>query len=198
MKHETDSGSEFISPTHLRYVLRYVNAAQILKSIKPSRVLDAACGTGYGSNVLGSTLDGVSVIGVDSNEEALAYATQNYTARNVNFFNRDILGKISDLGMFDAIISIETIEHFSRPNIDRYLECLTSQLISGGVFIISTPFCEESGPSPITLQHLYEFELTELTKTLQVHGLSVLNLSLDWKPGPAGRLGYAMVTCKRA
>ena len=47
------------------------------------RVVDLACGEGYGSAVLGRTA--ASVVGVDANPEALEHARLKYTSANVRF-----------------------------------------------------------------------------------------------------------------
>ena len=47
---ETESGAEYISPTHVRHIMRYVKACQFLKP--EMTVLDAACGTGYGTAII--------------------------------------------------------------------------------------------------------------------------------------------------
>src|SRR5689334_22893571 len=47
------------------------------------RVVDLACGEGYGSAVLARTA--ASVVGVDAHPEAFAHPTAKYTAANVSF-----------------------------------------------------------------------------------------------------------------
>ena len=47
------------------------------------RVVDLACGEGYGSSVLGRTA--ASVVGVDANPEAFEHARLKYTSANVSF-----------------------------------------------------------------------------------------------------------------
>lgn len=114
---------------------------------------------------------------------------------NVSFEKHNILELNIDK-KFDVVVSVETIEHFCRQDIDSYLASLLKHLKKNGIFAVSTPFCENSGPSPITLQHLYEFNINELLELLKSNKLEILDVKLHKKPGKAGRLGYTEVICK--
>src|SRR5204863_6385381 len=74
------------------------------------RVLDVACGTGYGTEMLGA-------VGVDLSLEALRYARRHpapYVAADA--------GRLPFGCVFDSVVSFETIEHVSDP--DRFVaEC---------------------------------------------------------------------------
>lgn len=83
LKHETETGSEFISSTHVRHVMRYARISHLLcsyiKDMPNVEIIDAACGTGYGTNIIADTLlDNLGVnahvLGVDFCDEALEYA----------------------------------------------------------------------------------------------------------------------------
>lgn len=112
---ELNSGERQVSPTldgiRRDHVVRYQWAA---KQLPPgSRVLDAACGIGYGSFILASA--GHQVVAIDIEPEAIAYAEQHYAHPNIRF----ICGSITDLesppNSADAVISFETIEHVADP-----------------------------------------------------------------------------------
>ena len=66
-----------------------------------------------------------------------------------------------------------------------------------GTFVVTTPFCKKSGPSPVTKQHLYEFRIDEFISLLFSFGFTIDKLNLQHVPGRAGRLGYAMAVCKK-
>src|SRR3954467_14298237 len=74
MKH----GERQVAPTlegiRADHVARYQFAAQLLK--KPTRVIDFACGVGYGSKILADA--GHFVYGYDRDPEAIAYAREHY------------------------------------------------------------------------------------------------------------------------
>ena len=76
------------------------------------RVLDMACGEGYGSSVLaGSAL---SVIGLDANQEAYEHARLRYRSANLSF-ERGMVETFGELGSFDAVVFLQTIEHVFDP-----------------------------------------------------------------------------------
>jgi SAM-dependent methyltransferase len=64
------------------------------------RVVDMACGEGYGSDVLASTAAGV--IGVDANPEAHEHARLRYVRPNLRF-ERDLVESFSE--PCDAVVS---------------------------------------------------------------------------------------------
>jgi SAM-dependent methyltransferase len=115
-----------------QHLARYKFAANFVIGKK---VLDVACGTGYGSNLL-KVAGASSVTGVDISSESIAYAKNNYQSSGINF----IVGDAADLSIhrdFDIIVSFETIEHLENP--DKFLSEISLSLSSGGIFIVSTP-----------------------------------------------------------
>src|SRR6185312_1965030 len=70
------------------------------------RVVDMACGEGYGSNVLAGSA--ASVIGVDANPEAHEHARLRYTRPNLRF-ERDLVESFAEPS--DAVVFLQTIEH---------------------------------------------------------------------------------------
>jgi SAM-dependent methyltransferase len=96
------------------------------------RVVDLACGEGYGSAVLGRTAE--SVVGVDANPEAFEHARLKYTGGNVRF-ERDMIETWS--GDVDCVVFLQTIEHVQDP--DAVLERVRELVGPGGVAYVSTP-----------------------------------------------------------
>src|SRR5215217_7619269 len=75
------------------------------------RVVDLACGEGYGSAVLGRTA--ASVVGVDANPEAFEHARRRYTHGPVRF-ERDMVETWR--GDVDCVVFLQTIEHVQDPD----------------------------------------------------------------------------------
>jgi SAM-dependent methyltransferase len=98
------------------------------------RVLDMACGEGYGSAVLARTAR--SVVGVDANPEAHEHARLRYRAPNLRF-ERGMVENFRQDDEYDAIIFLQTIEHVREP--EAVLGHFRSLLTSGGVAYVSTP-----------------------------------------------------------
>lgn len=92
------------------HINRYLFAAGYLQKKLPrgARVLDAACGCGYGSWLLHGA--GFDVTSVDISEEAIAYAKEQYQGPT---YHQKSVYEID--GQWDAIVSFETLEHLDRP-----------------------------------------------------------------------------------
>lgn len=90
------------------HISRYKWAVAMLqKYVAPGgHVLDAACGCAYGSKIIAEA--GYKVTGYDKSEEAELYA-RNFAHPNVRFKRGNIFDALND--QYDAVVSIETIEH---------------------------------------------------------------------------------------
>jgi SAM-dependent methyltransferase len=96
------------------------------------RIVDLACGEGYGSAVLGRTA--ASVVGVDANPEAFEHARLKYTSERVSFA-RDLVETWQ--GDVDCVVFLQTIEHVQDP--DAVLEHVKRLIGPKGIAYISTP-----------------------------------------------------------
>jgi len=96
------------------------------------RVVDLACGEGYGSAVLGGTA--ASVVGVDANPDAFEHARLKYTSANVRF-ERNMIELWE--GDVDCVVFLQTIEHVQDP--DAVLARIREQVGRDGVAYVSTP-----------------------------------------------------------
>ena len=82
---------------------RYEFAARFLAA---GRVLDIACGAGYGTRLLADRAAGrCAVLGVDRSESAIDYARARYGGAGVEFLAADALA-FRDPEGFDAIVSL--------------------------------------------------------------------------------------------
>lgn len=139
------------------HVARYNWATQFIRP--GDRVLDAACGLGYGSAILADATLADSVVGVDIDEDAVRYATDHYARdrRRLNFETRD-LSTVSDWSRasFDVIVSFETLEHLTAPA--KFLAECQRLLTPGGRLICSVPNeCVEDDCADSRPQHLHIF-----------------------------------------
>lgn len=107
-------GERQVSPTlegiRRDHVARYEWAAKIMAA--GSKVIDFACGIGYGSNMLAKA--GFQVRGYDIDVEALEYAAKHYSHPNFAYGQRDGNAP-AGLCDSDVAISFETIEHIRDP-----------------------------------------------------------------------------------
>jgi SAM-dependent methyltransferase len=104
----------------------------IAERVAGRRVVDMACGEGYGSNVLAA--GAASVVGVDANPEAHEHARLRYVRPNLRF-ERDLVESFAE--PCDAVVFLQTIEHVEDPG--AILEHFKSMLAPGGVAYLSTP-----------------------------------------------------------
>ncbi|MDX6642937.1 MAG: hypothetical protein QOD76_899 [Solirubrobacteraceae bacterium] len=98
------------------------------------RVIDMACGEGYGSEVLSRSAQ--SVVGVDANPEAHEHARLRYRRQNLSF-ERGMVETHGHAGAYDAVVFLQTIEHVQDPC--AVLRHFGSLLAPGGVAYVSTP-----------------------------------------------------------
>jgi SAM-dependent methyltransferase len=99
-----------------------------------SRVLDMACGEGYGSDVLARSA--ARVVGLDANPEAYEHARLRYGRGNLTFA-RGLVETYGEAGAFDAVVFLQTIEHVHDPS--AVLEHFRRLVSPGGVAYVSTP-----------------------------------------------------------
>jgi SAM-dependent methyltransferase len=98
------------------------------------RVIDLACGEGYGSEVLSRSAG--SVVGVDANPEAHEHARLRYRRQNLRF-ERGMVEHHGEPGAYDAVVFLQTIEHVQDPA--AVLRHFRSLLAPGGTAYVSTP-----------------------------------------------------------
>jgi 2-polyprenyl-3-methyl-5-hydroxy-6-metoxy-1,4-benzoquinol methylase len=106
----------------------------IAERVSGMRVLDMACGEGYGSDVLAQSAD--DVVGLDANPETHDHARLRYRRSNLRF-ERGMVENFGEPGRYDAVVFLQTIEHVQDP--PAVLRHLRSLLTRGGVAYVSTP-----------------------------------------------------------
>ncbi|BAB04137.1 class I SAM-dependent methyltransferase [Halalkalibacterium halodurans] len=131
------------------------------------RVLDIACGTGYGSVMVAKTrkTEVDQVLGVDFDADVIHYAKQNYYHPKVSFLVGDAMDPYlrNQIGTFDTILSFETIEHVKDDRL--FIERMRQLLKKDGTLVLSTPFGQGRGkPSdePFHYHQLTEEEFRSL------------------------------------
>jgi 2-polyprenyl-3-methyl-5-hydroxy-6-metoxy-1,4-benzoquinol methylase len=106
----------------------------IAARVAAARVLDMACGEGYGSDVLAGSA--ASVVGVDANPDAHEHARLRYRRPGLSF-ERGLVETYGDAEEFDAVVFLQTIEHVQGP--EAVLGHFRRLLRPGGVAYVSTP-----------------------------------------------------------
>ncbi|MFH1418956.1 MAG: class I SAM-dependent methyltransferase [Planctomycetota bacterium] len=117
---------------HGRHFARYLFAARFARS---KRVLDGACGSGYGAAYLATLAD--FVLGVDLDDKLLHHARSAFAKPNLEFRKHDLHIPVQRDGPFGLITTFETLEHVGDPR--RCLAALAEALADGGTLLASVP-----------------------------------------------------------
>lgn len=140
------------------HIKRYMFASHLIKYMK---VLDVACGNGYGTEILSKSAK--KVVGVDISKESIDLAIKKYKNRNVEFYQSDAKSLNFSSSSFDFVVSFETIEHLSKKDARKFLVEIKRVLKRTGKLLISTPDNRNAslGNEPANPYHLHEYSLNE-------------------------------------
>jgi len=138
--------------------------------VRGSRVLDAGCGVGYGSRMLGDA-GATEVIAVDISDVALEEARRRFAHHRVRFVQDNCETLTQVTGAFDTIVAFESLEHFHQPK--AFLRRVAHLLSPDGVFICSVPnsllFPPDANGKPQNPFHEKEYTPEELRRLLSEH-----------------------------
>jgi len=144
------------------HVARYAMASEFVRA--RDRVIDAACGLGYGAAFIHDGTRAEQVTGIDNSRFAVDYAKTIFASRRprLNFVENDVqsIAALPD-GSADVVISFETLEHIVDPA--AFVADAARVLTPGGRFICSVPnqWVDETGHDP-NPYHLHVFDLPAL------------------------------------
>jgi SAM-dependent methyltransferase len=143
--------------------------------VEGKRVLDAGCGTGYGSELLAREGAG-EVVGVDVDADVIDAASRS-DSHDATFAVADLRELPADLGEFDVVVCFEVLEHIGEPEVA--LDSLASVLRPGGLLVVSSPNRDVYPPgNPF---HEHEFTPEELAEALSARFAHVrLVRQQDW------------------
>jgi SAM-dependent methyltransferase len=150
------------------------------------RVLDAACGEGYGSALLAGVA--ASVVGIDIADQAITHARDRYGDRaNLRFARGDCTALDVAPASFDLIVSFETLEHVAAQ--EALIGGFARALADDGVLIVSSPdkrsYSDVSGfRNEFHVRELYRNELLALLEPhfpfVHLYGQKLLFQSTIW------------------
>lgn len=161
------TGERFIpGDTEKELEIEHMQRYELLQDfVKGKRVLDAACGEGYGSLMLSNTAQLVQ--GIDISSESILNAQMNYCRENLGFVTGSIDSLPFEDNSFDIVVSFETLEHVNEETQLHFLQEVRRVLTFDGTLIISTPnkkFYSDitNYSNPFHVKELYEDEFIHL------------------------------------
>jgi SAM-dependent methyltransferase len=187
-KRELEFTGERFTPECVREIWyehwhRYAFAREFARG---KRVLDAACGEGYGSALMAQTA--ASVLGVDIADTAVAHARTRYAnLQNLRFEKGDCTALELPPASADLIVSFETLEHVAAQ--EALLAGFARILAPDGVLVISSPdkrtYSDLAGFSnEFHVRELYREELLGLLAPhfphVRLYGQKLLFQSAIW------------------
>jgi len=140
--------------TRYRFAGRYV---------KGKKTIVLGSGAGYGTHYLSKFAK--SVLGVDTSEEAVAYATHSYNAPNLRYKPGDVTNLPYPDESFEVAVSFEVMAHLERPA--ALVKEALRLLKEDGVLVVSTPdkqtySNDRNYVNPHHLKEMYPLEFREI------------------------------------
>lgn len=143
---------------HAEHMARYLLTAQLAHG---RRALDAACGEGYGTELL-RRAGAERAVGIDVDEVTVKAARERYGA---DFEVAAVERLPFEDDAFDLVASFETIEHVE--DAEAAVRELRRVLAADGTLVISTPNASQYLVG--TEFHVREFETSEFVELLERH-----------------------------
>lgn len=168
---EVDAEDKFEHSSLQLHYERYKFATEYLK---PGKILDIACGVGYGSHFLvDRCYDKIDeVVAVDISEDAIAFAKKHYPDPKISFWVADAL-QFDNSRKFNTIISLETIEHLADPS--WFVKNITQMLVPGGILVMSAPITPSTDGNPFHLHNFSANSFRKLFKSNMFREIASLN-----------------------
>lgn len=159
---------------------RFAAVAELLPPAGES-ILDMGCGPGTFLGNFGSRYR--RGVGIDLAGAQIAFAQKRYGSDRLRFENTDVAA-FAHGEQFDAVTSIEVIEHLPVTETQSFLRSILGLLKPGGTFVLTTPnyrsfwplierAISKKGPVDYTVQHINRFHPGRLVRELQAAGFTV-------------------------
>ncbi|MBN8595263.1 MAG: class I SAM-dependent methyltransferase [Anaerolineae bacterium] len=159
---------------------------------RDAAVLDLGCGPGYFMTVL-QAASFQQIRGVDISEEQLAIARQ----RGLDVVQEDVFTFLQQTkpGTYAAIIALDLVEHFTKPELLDLLELINRALQPGGTLLIQTVNGAGLFPGQVMfddLTHATILTPTSLSTLLTLSGFTSATFS-ETGPAPSSWKGVLRI-----
>lgn len=173
-------------------------------------LLDLGCGPGTFLGRLAGPPE--RALGIDLSEAQVAYAREHYARDGLTFLRADV----RDLPVserFDAVVSIEVLEHLPIADTRPFLDSIFQRLKPRGVAILTTPnyrshwlilerLLSRLGPVDYRAQHINRFDARRLELELRAVGFEEVEVDsffvfAPWLAPISERLAQRMASVER-
>lgn len=156
---------------------RYKFVVRFLK--RTDRVLDAGCGLGLGAVLLSQFAGHVTAADIDG-DFIEANAKEYSDLPNLDFIQLNLLDIPPSSPTYDAVVSLDVIEHFDKRQIEVVAANYAALVRDGGFAVIGTPnIASRPFASQLRLDsHLHEFEHDEFEQLLSKYFKRVFLFSM--------------------
>lgn len=129
-----------------------------IKKIQFSNLLDIGCGDGKLLYDLSKEINSKDYVGIDYSERAILFA------KAMSPYTKFVSGDITtmNLGKFDIITLIETLEHIPLNLVSNFIKSIHNHIASNGTLLITVPTVNV----PKSPKHYQHFDLQSLQKAL--------------------------------
>ncbi|WP_022654039.1 bifunctional glycosyltransferase/class I SAM-dependent methyltransferase [Aquaspirillum serpens] len=137
------------------------------------KVLDIACGSGIGTNLISQKAS--FVLGCDYDSEYIKIAQDRFGhSEKMQFLRADGQSFLwEEGGFFDVIVSLHTLEHV--PDDKKMLLALRNNLKDGGLLILEVPLLSNRPlGQPINPYHIKEYGFLEVHQLVEEFGFSIV------------------------
>ncbi len=163
------------------YFDRYIFTANLID--ENSVVVDASCGSGYGSEILSGRCK--KVFGFDVSDHALQFAREHHQRENISFARADFNVSIPlEANIADVVVSFKTMENVARQEI--MLGEFARILKRGGTLVISSLDADIAiSENPFHVHRITKQEfIEELEKDFIIKDLYGQNRHVISRPSP--------------
>ncbi len=133
---------------------------------------DLACGTGYGTVMLGNVVR--HAYGCDISPIIRSIKKRYGKFDRVTFYESDIF-LLNDIPELNAIVSLETVEHFPDSLIGTLFKKFNAMLCDKGLLVFSAPFIQPATPASRRHHKVFEIDETKATHWANDGGFEIQN-----------------------
>lgn len=163
-------------PKRLGFVLsRYKFAAKM--ACKKGNVLELGCSEGIGASILAEHM--TRYVGVDLDASAIESGSQCLPSPRFSLIHDDFMNK--QYGVFEAVVSLDVVEHILPQFESEYFETLTKNLAEDGICVVGTPNITAAPYASYASQlgHVNLYSQERLTEVLKQHFEYVFSFGMN-------------------